>query len=63
MDGVASIGIVGAVARQTQVLATQLYQPGQQGGPAADPGTSALKLIQSLVADVTGTGYDLDVRV
>jgi hypothetical protein len=63
MDGVASIGIVGAVARQTQLLATQLYHPGKQAEPAADPGTSALKLIQSVVIDLTGTGHDLDVRV
>ncbi len=63
MDGVASIGIVGAVARQTRLLSTQLYQPTKQAEPASDPGTSALKLIQSVMIDLTGTGYDLDVRV
>jgi hypothetical protein len=63
MDGVASIGIVGAVAGSTRTQSAQQTQPVRQEEPAADPGSSALKLIQSLAINLGGTGYDLDVRV
>lgn len=65
MDGIVSVGGVGAVASSVQIqVAYQAKAAVKQDEVAQDLGANALKLIQASVIPVsTGVGSDLDVRV
>jgi hypothetical protein len=65
MDGIVSVGGVGAVASSAQIQATHQVKAADKANDVAkDLGASALKLIQSSFVPVSsGAGHDLDVRV
>ncbi|MFP6615114.1 MAG: hypothetical protein VCB26_01800 [Candidatus Hydrogenedentota bacterium] len=65
MDGIVSVGGVGAVASSAQIKAAhQAKAVALQDEATQDLGANALKLIQaSFIPISTGVGSDLDVRV
>jgi hypothetical protein len=58
MDGVASLGHVGAVVSQAQVRSAE---PAPVASAVQGQGSAALTLIQASVVNASATGHDLDV--
>ena len=58
MDGVASLGHVGAVTSQAQF---QVNGPSPKQSAIQGQGAAALRLIQASVVNTSATGHDLDV--
>ena len=58
MDGVASLGHVGAVTSQVQVHSAE---PVPVASSVQGQGSAALTLIQASVVNASATGHDLDV--
>ena len=65
MDGIVSVGGVGAIASSAQIQAAhQVKAAVKQQEVASDLGANALRLIQaSFIPTPSGVGGDLDVRV
>lgn len=62
MDGLASVGNVGAVVSQAQFqVERQVRVLKEQQHVAEDLGAQALKLIQSAVVETSAVGHDLDI--
>lgn len=62
MDGIASVGSVGAVVSQAQFqVERQVRVLKEQQRVVEDLGTQALKLIQSAVVDTSAARHDLDI--
>ena len=64
MDAIASGGGVGAVVSQVsfRVARSTPLAPSREPVVRADIGSNALKLIQAIVANVSASGHDLDIK-